>query len=125
MVLASSETLDDLDHFFGSITLDSTEFDQLTDSCYDCPPLRGSGHGDSSTSLEIQQHGVLVHTEHGCDVLGERETFSWPRFTFGNGSSDLCCHLVVESHGFRSVDVDRDHGTSHSSSMRFRLLGPP
>jgi hypothetical protein len=102
----SRKALDDLYDLVGPIALDPTELDQIVDSIHDGTSLGSSGHGDATTSLEVEetfitedvkstQHGVLVDPEHGSHVLGQREALSRPGFTVGDGPSNLCGHLVM------------------------------
>ena len=64
-----------------------------------------------------QEAGVLVHTEYGGNVFDQRETLAWSGFTFGNRWTDLGGDLIVEWDRLCTVDVDFQHGPSHSSSV--------
>src|ERR1700735_1311830 len=69
-------------------------------------------------NVQCPQDGVLVYAEHGCDVFCEREPLSWPGLTFGNRSPNFGGNLVVQEKGVVSVDVDFQHGSSHSRSIQ-------
>jgi len=49
--------------------------------------------------MQGPQHRVLVHAEHGSNVLGEREPLARPGLTVGYGSADLRRDLLVQRLG--------------------------
>jgi hypothetical protein len=120
------EALDHPDEILPAVPLASSEVDEFPDLTEHGTPLGCTRHRDPATTGEIEQtlvsedvHGtqncVLVHPQDSSDVLHQGQTFSGSRFAFGNGPADLGRHLVVEGNRFGSVDIDREHGPSHSS----------
>ena len=116
-VKISREALDDLDDLVTAIALEPAEFDELVDPLDDSALPGRAGNSDPTPTLEIEkplipkyvespQDGVLVHPEHGRKVLGQWKTLSRACFAIGDRPADLRCHLIVEGHRFRTVDVD-------------------
>ena len=130
----SRETLNHLDDLVTSVTLEATELDQLVDTLNDDALLRSPCHRDAAATLEVEetfltedmqcsQHGVLVHTEDGCHVLGQGKALSGSSFSLGDGPADFGRHLIMKRRCLCSVDLDIKHGTRHSRSMDVGLLG--
>ena len=116
-VRISREALDDLDDLVTAIALLPAELDELAHPLDDGALLGRAGNGDPTPTLKIEkpliskyvespQDGLLVHSEHGGKVLGEWKTLPRARFAFRDRPAYLRCHLVVEGHRFRTVDVD-------------------
>ena len=112
----------------GWIALPARELEQVFHPRQDGSVLRRADHGDPPAAAELQQsfvsedvqgpqHGVLVHPEHGSDVLGEGQAVSGASLAVGDGAPDLRGNLVVQRERSRPVEVDIQHGPSDSSSM--------
>jgi signal peptidase I len=88
----------------------------------DCDPPASSKLQDSFIPQDVHgpQDRVLVHAEHGCKVLDQRKAIAWLRFTLSDGPTDLGSNLIVKRDGLRPVDVDKQHGPIHTSSMQLR-----
>ena len=127
-----------LDHFYdlpAPVALVSSELDEGSNLFEHRALLGSAGHGDASTTTELEQpfvtkkvhrsqHRVLVHAQHGCDVLYQREPFPWSCFSVRDRPTDLGRHLVVEGERIGPVDVYQKHGTSQNRPIYGRLLGP-
>jgi hypothetical protein len=120
--------LDHRDDILSAVAPMSSELDQFSYSFDHRTLVRRSRHRDSSPPRELQQtlvpenvhgtkHGVLVHAEYGGNIFDHWETLAWSGFTFGNRSTDLGGDLIVEWDRLCAVDVDFQHGPSHSSSV--------
>jgi len=90
--------------------------------------LRRADDSDAAATPELEQpfvpeqvqraqHCVLVHAKDRCEVLGQRQPFSWAGFAIGYRTPDLRCNLVVQWDRSRPVNVDIQHGTSDSRTM--------
>ena len=130
----SRETLNHSDDLVTSVALEATELDQLADPLHDGTLLRSTGHRYAAATLEIEkpfftenvqstEHGVLIHAEDSGHVFRQGKALTGSSLSLGDGSADLCCHLVVQRSGFSSVDLDIKHGTRHSRSVRIELPG--
>jgi hypothetical protein len=131
----SRKSIDDLDHFIGSVALRSTKLDKLTHVLDHRTFLSRTGHCDAATSLEVEKalvaeyvertkDRVLVDAEHCGNVGGQRKSFSGPGFTVGKRPADFGCYLVVQRYRFFPVDMQGDHGPINSSSIfSFRIRG--
>jgi hypothetical protein len=87
--LVSSDPLDDLDEFVSTVTLTSGQTNQLPRFGNEDGLLWGiAHHGDTSSSAELQkpfltklakgpEHRVGVDPEHGSQVSGRRQAFTW------------------------------------------------
>ena len=104
------------------------ELDQIADLADDRASLRGPGDRDAAAAPELEQafiaqhvqgaeHRVLVHAEHGGQVSGLRQPLTWPRLALGNGPADLRGYLIMQGQRASAIEIDFQHGTSHSSSM--------
>jgi hypothetical protein len=110
-VRLSGKSLDDLNDFISLISLCATKVDQFPHPLHYRTLLGSTRDGDPTPTTELNEalvsenvfcpeHSVLVDPEDGGDVLGQRETLSWPSFSIRNGTADLCRHLVMEGDGF-------------------------
>src|SRR5262245_42827569 len=140
----SGKAFDDLDDFFAPEAVVAGEFEELLGPGEYGAALGGASHGDASPAAELQQpflseqvqrpqDGVLVHAEHGSEVLGQGQPLTRACLAVGDGAADLRGDLVVQRCRAGAVDVDIQHGSSDSSSMlRVRqgldassLIAPP
>jgi hypothetical protein len=130
----SRETLYHLDDLVTSVALEATELDQLADPLHDDTLLSSTCHRYAAATLEVEkpfltenvqstEHCVLIYAEDGGHVFRQGKALTRSSLTFGEGSADLCCHLVVQRSGFSSVDLDIKHGTMHGRSMESELPG--
>jgi WD40-like Beta Propeller Repeat len=71
---------------------------------------------------EGAEHGVRVYAEDGGEILRRRKTFSRPCFAVGNCPPDLCRNLNVQRRRLFAVDLDTEHGDTHSSFIQGRLV---
>src|ERR1700733_7410450 len=128
------ETLDHLNHVVGPVTVVASETHQPPVSFEHRTLLRRASDGDAPSSLEVEksliskdvqcpQNSVLVHPEDRRYVFSQRQALPWFRLTFGNGSPNLGGNLVVQEKGAVSVNVDFQHGPSHSRSIQAHEQG--
>ena len=103
----SRKTLDDLDDLVTAVSLEATELDQFTDTLHDDALLRSpatvmprprwkSSRPLVTEDVQSPQHGVLVHAEDGCHVLGQGQALSGSSFSLGDGPANFRCHLIME-----------------------------
>ena len=82
---------------------------QVTDPLHDRTLLRSASHCDPPAPLEIEKtffpkdvqgtkDGVLVHSEHSSNVLGQWQAFPWAGLALGDCSSYFGSDLVVQGH---------------------------
>src|ERR1700722_18216889 len=128
----SRHGLDHFDDLPAPVALVSSELDEGSNVFEHRALLGSAGHGDASTTTELEQpfvtkkvhrsqHRVLVHAQHGCDVLYQGEPIPWSGFSVRDRPTDLGCHLVVEGERLGPVDAYRNHGTSHNRPIGGRL----
>lgn len=108
--------------------METGELEHFTDLLDNSAFVDRAGHGHSSTPPKVQEplvpqdaegaeHGVGVHPEYGCEVLGRGETLSGRGFAGGDGVPYLGGYLVVQGDSFGAIDLDMQHGAIHSSTM--------
>jgi len=104
------------------------EPDQVPGLGKDRAALGCPGDRDAPAAAELQQalvpeqvqgaeHGVLVHAEHRGQVLGQREPLARSGLAVRDGPPDPGRDLLVQRERIGAVDVDIQHGTSHSRSI--------
>jgi hypothetical protein len=87
----------------------TSELHQQSDLTQDSALLRRSCDCYPATSAELDEtfisenvHGpkdrVLVHSENGGDVFGQRQAITGSGLSFGDGATDLGCDLIVEQN---------------------------
>src|ERR1700689_3904995 len=119
---------DHVNHLVSSIAVLASEIDEFSHPTHDKASLRRSRPCDAPSPGELKQpfipqnvkgpkHRVLVHAEHGSNVLGQWKAFPWASLAFGDCPSYFGCDLIVKGHRVRAVNLDKKHGTSHSSSV--------
>jgi len=120
----SSDPLNDLDEFVTTVSLTSGQTNQFPRFGNEDGLLRGiAHHGDTSSSAELQkpfltklakrpEHRVRVDPEHGSQVSGRRQSFTWEGFPVADGPADLCRNLLMQGGQFVKVNLDMDtqHG---------------
>jgi hypothetical protein len=135
----SPDPLDDLDEFVSTVTLTSGQTNQLPRLGNEDGLLWSiAHHGDTSSSAEVQkpflaksakrpEHRVGVDPEHGSQVPGRRQSFTWLGFPVGDGPADLCCHLLMQGSQFVKVNLDMDiqHSDNYASTMSLTLDRAP
>ena len=80
-------------------------------------PRRNSSRPSSRSCAERAENGVGVDAEDGGEVLGGRQALAGLGFAVGDRAADLAGDLLVELEGVVAVDLDTEHGASHSSSF--------
>jgi len=83
----------------------------------------GDGHAPAPPELDQalfaeqaqrSQNGVAVHPQYCGKVSSRRKPLSGLRLPFGDGSSNVSCHLVVKGQGVLAIDLDNEHGASYN-----------
>ena len=126
-MIALADVLDDLDELVQPITLQACERDELLRALHDCATLRRPDDGDAPTASKLEQafvpqqaeraeHRIRVDVEDGREVLGGRQALARLRLAIRDRAADLTRDLFEEIGGVSSVDVDIEHGASHSSA---------
>jgi len=99
------------------------ELDELTCPREDGSALGGARHGDAAAPPKLEQpflaqepqgakDRVGVHAQHRGQVAGGWEPLSGVGLAFGNGTTDLRRHLLVQRRLFRPVERDTEHSAS-------------
>lgn len=103
--------------------------DEVAGSFDDGGLLGCPDHGDPAAATELEQtffaeyaecakHGVGVHAEHGGEVAGRRESLAALGLAARDCAPDLRRDLVVQPERLVAIDLDTEHGASHSSFLR-------
>ena len=125
-MIALADVLDDLDELVQPIALPTCELNELLRALHDCATLRRTDDRDAPTASKLEQafvpqqtecaeHSVRVDVEDGCEVLRGRKALTRLRLAIRVCAKDLTRDLFEEIGGVLSVDVDIEHGASHSS----------
>ena len=131
----SRQGLDHPDHVFSPVPLMAGEVHELSHLAEYRALMRGPRHGDAVPAAELDkafipedvhgsEHRVLVHSEDGCDVFDEWKSLARTGLSLGDGTTYFSSDLIVECHRLGTVNLDRDHGTSHSSPVDTKMPGP-
>src|SRR6266566_5989990 len=103
----SGQALDDLDDLLAAESVVPCEFEEFPGAGEHGAALGGAGHGDAAAAAELQEpflpelvqrteHGVLVHAQHGGEVLGQGQALAGGRLALGDGPADLAGDLIVQ-----------------------------
>jgi hypothetical protein len=128
----SGKRTNDLDEVIAAVAVPPGKFDELAHPDYELARGGTTGNRYPAASFEFEQalvakdvqgaeDGVLVYTEHGGNVFGEWKPFTRTRLALSDRTPDLCCNLVVKEGRLGPVNVDTQHGPSHSSTMTVGL----
>jgi len=122
-----THVLDDLGELVRPIAVLACELDELSRACDDRASLRSAGDGDAAASPEFEQplvsehsqrseHGVRVDAEYGGEVFCRGEALSGLRLAVCDRTPDFASDLFVQVGRICLVDLDIQHGASHSSA---------
>jgi len=125
-VIALADVLDDLDELVQPIALPTCELNELLRALHDCATLGCPEDRDAPTASKLEQafvpqqteraeHRIRVDVEDGREVLCGRQARARLRLAIRDRAADLTRYLLEEIGGVSSVDVDIEHGASHSS----------
>ena len=122
----SPELLDDSDEFVGLVALAAGVVEEFFGLFDDGALFWGAGDGDAAAAAELEQafvaeltegaeDGVGVDAEDGGDVFCGWESFARLGFAISDGAADLAGDLFVQFERVVAVDLDTQHGVTHTS----------
>jgi len=83
----------------------------------DTPPASKFEQAFIAKQAQATKHRVRVNAEHRCQVSRRWEALTWASFAVGNRSTDLTRHLFVKRKRIVTVNLDKKHGITHTSTI--------
>ncbi len=127
-------SLDQCNNFVASVTLSSSEVEELANIRDHGTALRGYDDAHATSPGEVEQtfitkdvqradDRVLVDPENQSQVDRRGQAFTLGGFTLGDGAPNLGGHLLVESSRIVLVNLGRSHGTVRHSTILSVVTG--
>ena len=124
------EALDDFDQLLPAVALSAGEFNPNRESWAITAPRCGvpatviplprwnSSNPSSRKIRRAQKNGIGGDTEDRGEVLRRGEAFPGSGFTLGDGATNLGGDLIVQRERVVTVDLDTEHDTRQSSTIK-------
>lgn len=124
----SGQASDDLDQLVGPVALTPGEVHQFPSLDDEGVVLRRAGDGDPPAPAELEEtfvpeeterteHRVGVDAQHRRQVPGRGQALAGAGLPVGDGPSDRGGDLFVKGQRVGAIDLDVDHGATHTSTM--------